>query len=383
MIRLHGLFIASRAEEEFESELESHVDLHTQANIRAGLPPEEARRQALIRLGGAEPTRQALRERRTVPWLESLIQDAHYGIRTLRRSPGFTITAVLTLALGIGACTAIFSLVNAVLLRSLPYGDPQRLVYLFTPNPRFNLPVEIFGPAYADFYDLKKQSHSFQEMTAFDQSTFNLANQGAAERVAAALVDGDFFSTLQATPELGRAIGNADDQLGHEKVVVISHALWATVFGSTPDILGRSLLLDGKRYQIIGVMPPQFEYPHSFDLPYGVAQCKTTQIWIPLALTAQRKADRDSASGNAVGRLKPGVSIAQAQAEMSTIMAPRQAAQCRNARLGRTCREFRRQFGEPRSIALMASTGRRVHGSADRLRKCGQPPARPRRKPYA
>jgi predicted permease len=321
MLRVRGIFTMHRAEAEFEAELESHLDLHTQANIRAGLSPEEARRQALIRLGGAEQTRQAYRERRTLPWFESLIQDTHYGLRTLRRSPGFSITAVLTLAVGIGACTAVFGLVNAVLLRSLPYGNPERLVYLFTPNPRFNLPVELFQPAYADFYDLKQQSHSYQEMTTFDQSTFNLANQGAAERVAAALVDSNFFSTLQATPELGRAIGIDDNQLGHEKVVVISHALWASMFGSIPDILGRSLLLDGNRYQIIGVMPPQFEYPHSSDLHYGLAQCKTTQIWVPLALTAQQKADRDSASGNALARLKPGVSIAQAQAEMSTIMA--------------------------------------------------------------
>ena len=134
-IRLRGLFRSRRTDADFAAEIETHIAFHTEAGIRAGLSPEEARRQALVRLGGAEQTRQAHRERRTLPWLESIIQDTHFGLRTLRRSPGFTITAVLTLALGIGACTAIFSLVNAVLIRSLPYGDPGRLVYLYTPSP--------------------------------------------------------------------------------------------------------------------------------------------------------------------------------------------------------------------------------------------------------
>src|SRR6202161_3775805 len=189
-LRLLGLFRVRRPEDDFTAELESHVALHTDDGIRAGLTPEEARRQALIRLGGVEQTRQAHRERRTLPWLDSLLQDTRYGLRTLRRTPGFTITAVLTLALGIGACTAIFSLVNAVLIRSLPYGDPERLVYLFSPNPSLKVPAEVICPSYGDFYDLKKESHSFQDLTTFAQSVFSLASQGAAERVSTARVGG-------------------------------------------------------------------------------------------------------------------------------------------------------------------------------------------------
>jgi putative ABC transport system permease protein len=320
-LRIRGLFQRHREEDDFSAELESHVALHTDESIRAGLSPEEARRQALIRLGGAEQTRQAHRERRTVPWLEGILQDTHYGLRTLRRSPGFTITAVLTLALGIGACTAVFSLVNAVLIRSLPYGNASRLVYVYTPNPRYNLPPEIFGPAYGDFYDIKRESRSFQNITAFDQSMFSLAEQGSAQRVSAARVDGDFFPTFQSAPELGRAITADDNQPGHDKVAVISHALWQSMFGSADDVLHRSLLLDGKSYEIVGVMPEGFEYPHLSDLPYGVPQYKTTQVWVPLALAPHDMAERDNSSGVAVARLKHGVSIAQAQAELSPIMA--------------------------------------------------------------
>jgi predicted permease len=318
--KLRGLVANKRAEEDLAREVASHLTLLADDFERRGMPPEEARRAARHAYGGVEQAKQAHRDERSLQWIEQTMQDLRYGLRTLSKSPGFTITAVLTLALGIGACTAIFSLVNAVLIRSLPYGDAGRLVYLYTPNPQFNVPVEIFGPTYADFYDLKKESTSFQDMTAFDQSVFSLTTPGAAERVSTARIDGDFFSTFQAWPQLGRAIAPSDDQVGHEKVAVISHALWRSMFASSTDILHCSLLLDGKTYQIIGVMPQGFEYPHFSDLPYGSAQYKTTQIWIPLALTPHQMDDRENARGNAVARLKVGVSIAQAQAEMSTLM---------------------------------------------------------------
>jgi predicted permease len=318
--KLRGLVANKASEEDLAREVESHLILLADDFERRGMSPEEARLAARRAYGGVEQAKQAHRDARSLLWIEQAIQDLHYGLRSLSKSPGFTLTAVLTLALGIGACTAIFSLVNAVLIRSLPYGDAGRLVYLYTPNPQFNLPAEVFGPAYSDFYDLKRESHSFQYMTAFDQSVYSLAAQSSAERVSTARVDSDFFSTFQALPQLGRAIAPSDDQLGHEQVAVISHALWQSMFASSAEILHRSLLLDGKSYQIIGVMPQGFEYPHYSDLPYGSAQFKTTQIWIPLALTPHQMDDRDNASGNAVARLKPGISIAQAQAEMSTLM---------------------------------------------------------------
>ena len=318
--KLRNLVANKRAEEDLAREVASHLTLLADDFERRGMSPEEARRAARRAYGSVEQVKQSHRDERTLLWMEQTSQDLRYGLRTLSKSPGFTMTAVLTLGLGIGACTAIFSLVNAVLIRSLPYGDPSRLVYLYTPNRQFKLPDELFGPAYADLYDLKRASHSFEDMTAFGQSVFNLASSGAAERVSAARVDGDFFQTFQSTPELGREIGPDDNQLGHEKVALISHAIWQSMFGSAADVLHRSLLLDGKNYQIIGVMPQGFEYPHSTDIAYGESQYKTTQVWIPLALTPQQTSDRDNSSGNAVARLKPGVSVAQAQAEMAAMM---------------------------------------------------------------
>ena len=320
LAKLRNLLTNKRVEEDLAREVASHLTLLADDFERRGMSREEARLAARRAYGGVEQAKQAHRDERSLLWIEQTMQDLRYGLRTLSKSPGFTVTAVLTLALGIGACTAIFSLVNAVLIRSLPYGDPERLVYLYTPNPQFKLPTEVFGPAYADFYDLKRDSHSFQDMTAFGQSVFSLASQGAAERVSAARVDGDFFRTFQSAPERGRAISPDDTKLGHEKVAVISHALWQSRFGSAGDVLHRSLLLDGKSYQIVGVMPQGFEYPHFSDIPLGEALYKTTQVWVPLALTAHELADRDNASGNAVARLRPGVSIARAQAEMAAIM---------------------------------------------------------------
>ena len=320
-MRLAGFLRPSRAEADFSAELESHLEMHVDEGLRNGLSADEARRQALIRFGGAEQIRQAHRERRTFRWLEGFLQDVRYGLRSLRRTPGFTLTAVLTLGLGIGACTSIFSLVNAVLIRSLPYGDPERLVYLFAPNPNLNIPLEVICPSYGDFYDLRQQSHSFADVSNFEQALFSVGQQGIAQRIGGARVDEAFFSTLQSSPEIGRAIGSEDNAAGNAKVAVISHALWVSMFAGRADVLQRSLQLDGANYQIIGVMPPAFEYPFSSDLPYGNSHIKSTQIWVPLTLTPKQKSDRDPANNVSIARLRPGVSIRQAQAEMSDIMA--------------------------------------------------------------
>ncbi len=249
--------------------------------------------------------------------------DLRYAARTLKSSPGFLIVALLVLALGIGATTAVFSILNAVVLRSLPFGHPQSLAYLWTPNTKWkaqNLPDEM-SPTYADFYDWQRLSHSFSSMATLDNKSYNLMADRGVKRINTARVTGGFFRTLQVAPVLGRAITRDDDQAGHEHVALISDALWREAFGGSPDVLGRPLRLNRVTYTVIGVMPKDFTFPHQGDIPAAMAGVTETDVWIPLALSAKDKSDRvDMPSGDAViGRLKPGISVAQAQSELVAI----------------------------------------------------------------
>ena len=319
LYRLRALFRRKAVDRELEEELQYHLDREAEKYRQADASPHLAMRRAKLALGGTEQVTQQCREARGTRLLDDLLQDLRYGLRSLANSPGFTTVTVLTLALGIGACTAIFSIVNAVLLRSLPYKDPGRLVYLYTPNSHINLPVEDFDLSYADFFDLQRQSHSFSSMTLFQQDTYSLASQKAAIRVGGARVDGNFFPTLGSQPEIGRGIEPEDVVPGHDSVVVIGHALWEQMFSRDPEVLSRSLQLDGRAYQIIGVMPGEFQYPRDTESSPNLPQART-QVWVPFLLSASETADHDDEGGFALARLKPGVSTAQAQAEMASIM---------------------------------------------------------------
>ena len=319
--RLRSLLANKRVEEDLAREVASHLTLLADDFERRGMSRAEARLAARRAYGGVEQAKQAHRDERSLLWIEQTMQDMRYGLRTLSKSPGFTITVVLTLALGIGACTAIFSLVNAVLIRSLPYGDPEQLVYLFSPNPSLKIPAEVICPSYGDFYDLKREAKSYADMSNFEQAQFSVTQQGTTLRIGGARVDDDFFSTLQSMPELGRIFAGEDNLPGHAKVAVISHSLWVSMFGARPDVLNRSMQLDGANYQIVGVMPPRFEYPFKSDLPYGDSHTQSTQIWVPLALDSKARASRGIGNNVSVARLRSGVTIHQAQAEMTGIMA--------------------------------------------------------------
>jgi putative ABC transport system permease protein len=252
--------------------------------------------------------------------MKSLLRDVAHGLRMLRKNPGFAALAVMTLALGIGATTTVFSLVNAVLLRALPYRDPDRLVFLFEPNPHFaDVPLEAFGPFNADFYDWQKQSRSFTNLALFTNDRLNLSVNGTAVRVSGSRVTGDFFQLLGIAPELGRAVEADDDQPGKEPVAVISHALWQSRFGSDRGVLGKELLLNARTYRIVGVMPAGFAFPHGTESLETIGG--TTDVWMSWAMTPQERASRDDGAGNAIGRLRPGVSSTQTQAEMSAIVA--------------------------------------------------------------
>ena len=248
-----------------------------------------------------------------------LAADLSYGARLIRKSPAFTLVAWFTMALGIGATCGVFSLINAVLIRSLPYVDAERLVYIWTPNPRFKeIPAEM-APFVVDFYAWQASQHSFTEITMFDQDRFRVLGSDATQRIGGATVAGNFFHTLGEKPELGRAIEPDDDQTGHQHVVVISDALWHSRFAAASSVLGKTLVLNRESYTIVGVMPPKFRYPHSADFPYSDNDIPATDCWIPMALTAQQKSDPMGNGGITIGRLKPGLNLKQAQAEMTAL----------------------------------------------------------------
>lgn len=308
-----------RSETDIDDEFAAHLDMAA-AELRAqGMSAEGAEREARLRFGGVAQTSESYREQSRPPLIDSVAADLRYAARQLRRNPGFAIVAVLTLALGIGATTTIYSLVQAVLLRSLPYGHADRLVYLYTPIASFHLPVEMFTLSNADFFDIRRLNHSFASMTLFGQETENLATADSVQRVQSATVDASFFSTLEVAATLGRVITAEDNQPGHQHVAVISHALWKSLFAGRPDVLGHSISLDGSSYRIVGVMPPDFTYPSPTELPYSNGNDKT-DVWRPLALTPKDAAERNNDSLNTIARLKPGVSREAALSEMSAIM---------------------------------------------------------------
>jgi predicted permease len=310
----------SRMEREMDAELRFHIENQAEQLMRSGVPRPEAQRRARLAFGSLEQAKEACRDARGADLLESLLRDLSHGLRMLRKNPGFAVLAVMTLALGIGATTAVFSVVNAVLLRALPYRDPERLVFLFAPNPHVPVvPLEAWGPFNADFYDWQKQSRSFTNLALFTTDRVNLSSDGMGVRVGGSRVTGEFFQVFGIAPELGRAVAADDDLPGKGQVVVISHSLWQSRFGSDRGVLGKEMLLNARPYRIIGVMPAGFAFPHGTENLETIG--KATDVWMPWAMTPQERASREDGAGNAIARMRPGVSLTQAQAEMSAIVA--------------------------------------------------------------
>ncbi len=280
-----------------DEELRSHVELRADDLVEhSGLPRAEAERRARIELGSHEKVKEECREALGTYFLETLLQDIRFGAHMLRKSPGFTVAATLALALGIGATTAVFSLVNAVLIRPLAYANPRQLVLLWTPYPQLEHSIqqvigqgnedfafEVFWPSPGDFYSLQNGNRSFASMALFRPMHLNLATDTAAVRVSAARVTAGFFETLGIGAELGRPIAANDDQPGNDRVAVISHALWITEFGSDPNVLGKALLLDGRSYAVIGVATPGFRFPQGTDVDFNSTNM-FTDVWVPWAM---------------------------------------------------------------------------------------------------
>jgi predicted permease len=246
--------------------------------------------------------------------MQSLLQELRYGIRTLNRSRGFAIAAILVLALGIGANTAIFSVVNAVLLRPLAFPQPDQLVQIWHTPPQTSFPgIKKFSVSAANYLDWAAQNHAFQQISIYSWAHYNLTGKGEPQFVSARGVSSEFFSVLQAQPMIGRVFSRDEDQPGHNHVAILSENFWRNQFGADPGIVGQDISLDGSAYRVIGVMPSKFQFPITSD-PVDAAK-----LWTPLAMTDQERAVRGEHHYLVIGRLKPGVSVREAQAEMDTI----------------------------------------------------------------
>ena len=314
MLRLGELAGRNRRERELAAEMESHLAMHIEDNLRAGMSAREARRQALIKLGGIEQTKELVRERRGLPMLEVLLQDLRFGTRMLWKNPGFTAVSTVTLALGIAVNATIFSMVSAFLLRRPPGREPDRVAVVSSINPAASFLADENPVSAPNYLAWREANHVFADAAAADEfRTVNLTSRGLTgaasqpEALRSAAVSPNYFSVLGVSPQLGRTFADGEDQPGRDHVVILGQELWERHFGSETSILGRTIRLNREDYTVIGVMPSSFRL-------MGF----TPQVWTPLVLTAadQTAAARKDRSLYMFTRLKPGVTIEQARAEM-------------------------------------------------------------------
>jgi putative ABC transport system permease protein len=365
--RLVGALNRRRQDDELASEIQSHITLHVEDLVRRGVDPIEARRQAILSLGGIDPTVEAMRDRRSLPLIEALWQDVRYGMRLLRRTPAYTAIAVGTLALGIGANTAIFTLVDAVLLKSLPVDAPEQLVVI----DRVTRRGEIQNASYPLFERLREQDAIFAGVLAAQDGNLRvrLATPEAGsstEETVIQLVSGNFFDVLGVRPLVGRTLSPLDDRLGDAGAAVLSYDYWRGRFASDPNILGTTITLNGQTAVIVGVAPPGF---------FGEAVGRAPSIWLPLAM--QPGIDhRPSMLGDpnvgwlrVIARLQPGTSASQATAALDVLSAQLRGepgaagrarwigfAQVRLAPGDRGLPDFREQYSRPlRVLAAIAA----------------------------
>jgi putative ABC transport system permease protein len=311
LLRLGGLFRKEPRDAELSSELESHLQMHIEENLRAGMSREEARRQALIKLGGVEQTKELVRERRGLPLLEVLLQDLRFGVRMLTKNPGFTAVATVTLALGIAMNATMFSLVSAFLLRRPPGREPDRVAVVSSVNPAAAFQADVNPVSAPNYLAWRNANDVFADMAASDEfRNVNLTSQGEPEALHSAAASVNYFTVLGVSPQMGRTFSDGEDQPGRDHVVILSHELWERHFGSDASLIGRTIRLNRENYTVIGVMPANF---HLLGL--------TPQLWTPLVLTAadQTAAARKDRSLYLFARLKSAVSLERARAEMLTL----------------------------------------------------------------
>ncbi len=303
-----NLIHKDRVDQDFCEEIQAYLDMSTEAKLRQGLSPQEARRNALLELGGVEQVEERVREIRMGQFIETIWRDVRLGMRTLVHSPIFTTVTVLSLALGIGANTAIFSVVNGLLLRPLSYPESERLVDVWHTPPQQSFPgLNRFSVSPANYLDWKAQSNSFEQIAVYGYAGLSLSTSNDPLPLIGATVSSDFFSVLRTNAMLGRTFTPDEERTGSDQVVVISHELWQRAFGANPNIVGQTVTLNSRSFNVVGIMPAGFEFPQE------------AKFWIPVAWDDKERQVRSIHDYLVIGRLKPNVSVQQAQAEMTTI----------------------------------------------------------------
>jgi predicted permease len=329
--RISGLIRKGSLENDLDEEFQFHLQMEIAENLRKGMTAEEARAVALRRFGAVAQIKETYRDAHSLPAIEILLHDVRYGLRMLWKRPGFTAIAVLSLALGIGANTAVFSVVNALLLKPLPYPDPDRLAVLWTRTPGANTPQD--WPSPGIYADLRNESHSFESVSISEGRNGTLLGRDQPERIEALLTSSSLFHLLGARPLLGRLLLDEDDVPGKPAVVILSYGIWKRLFNSDPGIVGKSITLDGlidhgtgagtgedkNQYTVAGVLRPEFLL--NDQVMPTVNSIVQMDVFLPLPIGAEAANQRGSDNYNLMARLKPGVSTRQAQADVNVIAA--------------------------------------------------------------
>ncbi|MDQ3948793.1 MAG: ABC transporter permease [Gemmatimonadota bacterium] len=303
-----NLFTRAEVERELDDELRAYIDELTAEKMKSGMNAADARRAALVEAGGVEQIKEEVRDVRKGALVETTLQDLKYGARLLRRAPGFAFIAVLTIALGIGANSAIFSVINAVVLKPLPYPGSERLMFITSQFP--TLGFEKFWVSPPEYFEYRERTREFADIAAYTTGAVNLSEGDQPERVNTAFVTANMFKVLGVSPIRGRSFTADEDRPNADPVAVLSHELWQRKLGSDPSVVGRRIEINGRKATVVGIAPP------SFDLHDARAL-----VWMPLGLDPSNRQNRGSHFLYLVGRLKPGVSEARAEGELRTMLA--------------------------------------------------------------
>jgi predicted permease len=323
LIRLRALFRRSAVESELDDELRFHFEQQVEKLVRSGLPLAEARRRARLTIGGSDQIKEQCRDARGVRFLETLAQDLRFGLRMLRKSPGFTAVAVLTLALGIGANTAIFSVIENVMFRALPFTAPDQIVRVYSTDNGVRVGDQ--GPSPMNMRDFARDNRTFEYMAVYDiwRKNVNFGDSGGEpEQMEVGLLPREYFQVLDIKPLMGRLFAEDESYTGRHYIAAISAELWENRYGGDKEILGKKIRINDEPYTIVAVMP---------DVIPEWMEENTVQVWTPFGFADAlndlwTEAGRRSDDYRAIGRIKRGVSIQQAQADLSTIAASLAAA---------------------------------------------------------